>query len=122
MGIVVLTLAQIFIGFIHVFSGFWLLASELGVNSQVSIPYDVYTLVFGLLVLAFAVLIWQQKRLGWLGTMAVSLFVIVADALTLLDLPSILGIPKAPALAEIAYSILVTCYLFMRHVRKNFSL
>lgn len=82
--------------------------------------YNVYTFVFGLLVSVFALFIWQGKRAGWTGTVAVSLFVIIADALTLLDLPSIPGIPKLPALAEIAYSILIMVYLSLGYVRRKF--
>jgi hypothetical protein len=120
LGIVVLTAAQILIGVIHVFSGLLLLSSELAAKTQVSIPYDVYTLVFGLLVLMFAVFVWRQKKLGWAGTVAVFLFVIVADGLVLLGSPSIPGIPRAPALTEIAYSVLVVGYLFLGHVRAKF--
>ena len=84
---------------------------------QTTIIYDVYTLIFGVLVLVFAVLIWQGKKAGWVGTIAVSLFVIVADSLTVLNLPSIPGIPKSAAFTEIGYSILVVFYLSQRHVR-----
>jgi hypothetical protein len=76
--------------------------------------------VFGLLVLVFAVFVWQGKKAGWIGTIAVSLFVIAADTLTVLNLPSIPGIPKSAALTEIAYSILVIIYLSAGHVRKKF--
>ena len=120
LGITVLTAAQLLIGAIHVFSGLWLLTSEAAVSSQFSLAYDIYTLVFGLLVLVFAVFIWQGRKAGWIGTVAVSLFVIVADALTLLDLPSIPGIPKFPALTEIAYSVLIVVYLCSNHVRKKY--
>lgn len=66
IGIVALTAAQLLIGAIHVFSGLWLLNSELAANTHVSIPYDVYTLVFGLLVLLFAGFIWLGKKVGGL--------------------------------------------------------
>ncbi len=120
LGIVVLTAAQILIGLIHIFSGFWLLSYELVAGTQVSIPYDVYTFIFGLLVLVFAVFIWNQQKLGWAGAVAISVFVIIADGLVVLGLPSIPGIPMAPALTEIAYSVLVVCYLFLGHVRRKF--
>ncbi len=120
VGIVALTAAQFLIGAIHVFSGLWLLTSEIAANSQVSIAYDIYTLVFGLLVFLFAGLIWQGKKLGWIGTVSISLFVTVADALTLLNLPSIPGIPKSAGLLEIAYSVLIVCYLFLPHVKRKF--
>jgi hypothetical protein len=79
----------------------------------------VYTFVFGLLALVFAVFVWRQKKLGWAGTIVVSLFVIAADGLTLLNLPSIPGIPKGPSLTEIAYSVVVVLYL-CTDVRKKF--
>ncbi|MGD0203071.1 MAG: hypothetical protein ABSC20_04100 [Candidatus Bathyarchaeia archaeon] len=119
LGIVVLTSAQLFIGVIHVFFGALLLAFGASIL-QATEAYDVYTLVFGLLVLVFAVFIWQGKKAGWIGTVAVSLFVIVADALTVLNLPSIPGIPKFAALTEIAYSLLVVLYLLQTNIRKKY--
>jgi hypothetical protein len=120
IGIVALTAAQLLIGAIHVFSGLLLLSSEITANTQVSIPYDIYTLVFGLLVFLFAGFIWFGKKVGWIGTVAVSLFVIVADGLTLLNLPSIPGIPKLPALTEILYSLLVVLYLLQTKIRRKY--
>lgn len=120
LGIVILTVAQVLVGIIHVFSGLLLLVFENLSSIQPTIAYDVYTLVFGLLVLVFAVYIWQGKKAGWIGTFAVSLFVIAADSLTLLDLPSIPGIPKFPALTEILYSVLAVFYLLQSHVRNKF--
>ncbi len=120
IGIVALTVAQIAIGFIHLASGIWLMGAELAAGAQFSITYDVYTLAFGASILVFAFFIWQQEKIGWAGTMAVSLLVILADGLTLLDLPSIPGIPKAPAYTEIAYSVVVVGYLFTAGVRKKF--
>jgi hypothetical protein len=120
MGIIILTAAQILIGVIHVFSGLLLFSYELKFNSQISISYDVYTFVFGLIVLVFAVFIWQGKKAGWVGTFAVSMFVIAVDSLTLLDLPSIPGIPKVPALTEILYSLLVIFYLLQWRIRRKY--
>lgn len=120
-GIILLTAAQIAIGLIHIFSGLWLLTYELSAGTQVTLPYDVYTLVFGALVLVFAVFIWKQRKAGWVGTIVVSFFVIVADGLVVLGLPSIPGIPLAPALTEILYSVWVVAYLFLPHVRRKFS-
>ena len=82
--------------------------------------YDIYTLVFGLLALILALFIWQGRKIGWIGTILVSLFVIVIDALTLLNLPSIPGVPKLPAFAEITYSLLIVLYLIQPHVSKKF--
>ena len=120
LGIVVLTVAQLIIGAIHAFFGLLLLAFENLSFIQATVAYDVYTFVFGLLALVFAVFIWQGKKAGWVGTVAVSLFVIVADSLTLLDLPSIPGIPKFPAITEIAYSLLVVFYLLQSGIRRKY--
>jgi len=121
IGILVLTAAQLLIGSIHFLIGFVLLTSE---NSflHATVAYDVYTIVFGLLVLIFGWFIWQGKKSGWNGTVAVSIFVIVADALTVLNLPSIPGIPKFAAPTEIIYSIVVIAYLLQTRVRKKFGI
>jgi hypothetical protein len=51
------------------------------------------------------------KSWGWFGTVSTLLFVIVADALTLLNFPSIPSIPKLAAGAEIGYRVFVLLYL-----------
>jgi hypothetical protein len=68
----------------------------------------------------FAVFIWQGKKLGWVVTVAVSLFVITVDSLTLLNLPSIPGIPKFAGFGEITYSVLVLGYLLQAGVRRKY--
>jgi hypothetical protein len=122
IGIVILTTAQLLIGGIHIFFGALLLAVEDLNFIQATIAYDVYTIAFGVLVAVFGFLIWHGNLAGWVGTITVSVFVSAADTLTLLDLPSIPGIPKAPALAEIAYSLIIIFYLSRKNVRKNFEL
>ena len=119
IGIAILTTAQMLIGGIHVFFGVLLLASEDLSFFQATVAYDVYTVVFGIFVAVFAFFIWHGKKVGWVGTIAVLVFVSVADTLALLDLPSIPGIPKAPALAEIAYSLIIILYLSKKSVRKK---
>jgi hypothetical protein len=119
LGILVLTGAQLLIGAIHALFGALLLAFGASIL-QATEAYNVYTLVFGLSVLVFTVFVWQGKKAGWIGTVAVSLFVIVADALTVLNLPSIPGIPKFAALTEIAYSLLVVFYLLQTNIRKKY--
>jgi len=121
LGITALTTLQSLIGLIHAVFGFLLLGSELAIGSQVSIVYDIYTIVFGLLTLVFAWKIWQCKKIGWAGTIAVSIFVIIADALTVLNLPSIPGIPWLAAPFEISYSLIVVFYLLLPDVRKKFT-
>ena len=129
LSIILLITAQVLIGSIHVLFGFWLLTatwtpSSSGIFGSSPTPdiYSVYTIVFGFLTLLFAVLLWLQKRGGWVGTFAISVFVIVADSLTLLDLPSIPGIPKIAGYGEITYSILVILYLFQDHVRTKYGI
>jgi hypothetical protein len=111
LGVTALTAAQLLIGVIHIVSGAVLFAFENFSALPTTAAYDVYTFVYGLLILVFAIYLWKGKKAGWIGTIAVSAFVIAADALTLLNLPSVPGIPKAPAFAEIAYSVIVVAYL-----------
>jgi len=122
LGIVILTVAQLIIGAIHVFFGFLLLAFENLLFIQATIVYDFYTITFSVLTIVFAVFIWKGKKLGWVGTIAVSLFVIVADSLALLNLPSIPGIPKFAGFGEITYSVLVVGYLLQVGVRRKYSI
>ena len=112
MGLVILVSVQSLIGAIHLFFGLWLLSA-----SFTEWIYSAYTTVFGLLSLIFALGLWVRKSWGWLGTVSILLFVTVADALTLLNLPSIPGIPKSAGFAEIAYSIILLLYLFQPHLR-----
>jgi hypothetical protein len=100
LGIVILIFAQLIIGAIHAFFGLLLLAYENLSFLPATTIYDVYTFAFGLLALVFVVFIWQGKKVGWIGTVAVSLFMIAADSLTLLDLPSIPGIPSLQGLLK----------------------
>jgi hypothetical protein len=120
LDIVILTVAQIIIGAIHAVFGLLLLSFENLSFIQASVAYDIYTFVFGLLVLVLAFFIWLCKQLGWVGTVVVSLFVIVADSLAFLDLPSIPGIPKFPAITEIAYSLLIVFYLLQLGIGKKY--
>jgi len=119
LGIVILTVAQLFIGVIHFLFGLLLLASEAPIM-QATVSYDVYTLVFAVLVIVFAGYIWQGKSAGWIGTIAVLLFVIAADSLVVLNLPSIPGLPKFAAPTEIIYGLVVVLYLLQSGIRKKY--
>jgi len=125
LGIVVLAAAQFTIGVIHVFSGFLLLfaspSTTFILSAQLPENYSIYTLAFGLLTLIFTYGIWLGRSWGWNGTVAVSIFVIVTDALAFLNLPSIPGIPKLAASAEIIYSLMVLLYLSQTHVRAKYT-
>ena len=121
LGIAVLVAAQLFVGVIHLAFGFVLLLSSFSaVFSLTPMIYSIYTLAYALLTLLFAYLIWAGNRSGWLGTVAVSLFVIFADSLTVLGLLSFLGIPTFAAFGEIPFSILVVAYLIQPHVKSKY--
>ena len=106
VGIVILVSLQSLIGAIHVFFGLWLLS-----GTAMDYIYRIYTTVFGLTTLFFSFGLWIRKSWGWFGTVSTLLFVAIADTLTLLNLPSISGIPKFAAAAEIVYSVIVLLYL-----------
>jgi uncharacterized membrane protein (DUF2068 family) len=109
------------IGITHVFFGFWLLSvSQPSIDFSAQTPstiYSVYTVAFGFAVTIFAYGIWLQKKWGLYGTVVTSLFVTFADVLTILNLPSIPGIPKLAAVPEIIYSLFVMLYLFQSKIR-----
>ncbi len=114
LGIAAVTALQILIGGIHIFFGFVLLASiqmQVGFLKTPGVVYDIYTITFGFAASIFAFGIWSRKLWGKLGTIVMSLFVTVADLLTLLDLPSVPGIPKSAAFPEILYSVFIIFYL-----------
>ena len=124
LGIAVLVVVQFIIGIIHVFFGFAMLSGNFSVAAFSITPlvYSIYTLAYGALTLLFTYLVWADKRLGWIGTIVISLFVILADILTVLDLLGFLGIPKAAAIGEVPFSILVLGYILQNHVRSRFSI
>jgi len=124
VGTFFLALVQFLIGGIHVFFGLWLISATATITflEQTTQIYNFYTLTFGLLVILFTYGIWLGRSWGWIGTVAVSLFVTVVDALALLDLPSVPGIPKFAAGSEIVYSLLVLFYLSRRYVRARYKL
>jgi hypothetical protein len=126
LGIVTLTVVQLLIGVIHVFSGLWLLTAgslaDFILSAQSPLIYSIYTFIFGLLTLVFAIGIWLGSSWGWIGTVAVSVFVVVADTLTLLNLPSIPDISRLAAAAEIMYSLIILLYLSQTHVRIKYKI
>ncbi len=129
IGLAILVSAQIFVGAIHVFFAIWLLSSPQSLPSTGPAGplggaeiYSIYTLVFGLLSAVFGLVLWLQKRIAWIATVSTLAFVIVADSLTLLDMPSIPGIPKLAGFGEISYSVLAILYLLQTHIRKSFNL
>ncbi len=126
LGIAVLVVVQFIVGIIHVVFGFALLSGSFSFSSYSILPivYTVYTLVYGWLTLFFAYLMWAGKRSGWIGTVAVSLFMILVDTLAVLGLSNVLGIPspKVAAIGEIPFSILVLIYLLQQYVRSKYNI
>jgi len=114
IGIVLLVFLQSLIGVIHFFFGLWLLSISMMDNI-----YSLYTIFFGLATLLFAFGLWIGKDWGWFGTVSTLMFVLIADALKLLNLPSIPGIPKFAAVAEIIYSLIVLLYLSKLYNKKH---
>jgi hypothetical protein len=121
IGIAILTAEQLFIGVIHVLVGLMLLVFSSTILPA-TLTYDVYTTFFGFLVSVFAWSIWQGRKAGWIGTVAVLVFVIVVDTLKVLNLPSIPGIPNFAPPTEIIWSILVIIYMSTKNVRKKFGI
>ena len=124
LGMAGLVVVQFIVGIIHVLFGFALLSGSFLVASYSVMPtvYTFYTLVYGWLTLFFTYLIWVGKRSGWIGTVAVSFFVIFADLLAVLDLFSVLGIPKIAGILEVPFYALVLAYIFQSHVRSKYNI
>ena len=123
LGVIVLAVVQYIVGIIHISFGLIMLSGNFSMNSSLitSTIYSLYTLVYGILTFVFTYLFWKGKRLGWIGTIMVSLFVILADTLTVLNLLSVLGIPKIAAIGEIPFSTLIIFYLLQNHVRSKYN-
>jgi len=122
LGVAVLVAVQFIIGVIHAVFGFAMLSGSFSVAALSVTPlvYSIYTSAYGLLTLLFTYLVWVGKRSGWIGTVTVSSFVILADSLTVLGLLSVLGIPKFAAVGEIPFSLLVMVYLLQPHIRSKY--
>ena len=74
-----------------------------------------------MLTLFFTFPLWMRKNWGFLGTIGVSTFVVVADSLAVLNLPSVPGVPKFAAGPEIIYSLLVILYLSQSSIRHKYT-
>ena len=124
LGITILVFIQFINGIIHTFSGFALLLGSyipIAPSSIAPLIFNYYTLAYGGLTVFFTYLLWGGKRLGWIGTVTVALFVIIADALTVIDLLTFLGIVKTAAILEIPYSLVTVLYLIQNHIRSKYG-
>ena len=125
LGIGVLVAIQVINGLIHTFFGLVLVLGSyvpFASASNAASVFSFYTLVYGILTLLFTYLLWNGKRLGWIGSVAVAVFVIIADALTVVDLLTFLGIVKTAAILEIPYSLVTVLYLIQSHVRTKYGI
>ena len=122
IGVVTVVAVQLVIGLVHVVFGWWLLLASSEPTSfgfSLGYIYNFYTLLYGILTLVFVVGLWFKKEWGWYGMLAVSFFIIIADSLRMLNLPSVPGIPLIAGFSEIPYSIIVVAYLLQSHIRRD---
>ena len=126
VGILFLVIVQLIVGFVHLFFGLALISGCFTFisHSNIQTLYTVYTLVYGSLTTFFTYLIWKRKGLGWIGMVAISIFVIVVDTLAVFDISNIFSIPapKFAAIGEIPFSILVLAYLLQSHIRSKYNI
>jgi len=116
LGVLVLVIIQFLGGIVHTIIGFGLIYAVSG-----ELVYNIYTLLYGIFIMIFAYGIWTAKKLGWLGTIFVSLFVIVVDVSTVLNMQLIAGVPKSAAFSEIFISIIFIAYLLQPKVVRVFK-
>ena len=106
VGLLILVGLQFLVGAIHAAIGLGLIFGMSG-----EIVYSVYTLLYGIFSFIFASGLWVGSKSGWVGTILVSIFVIVVDVSELLNMPLIAGVPRNAAFGEIFYSLVVLLYL-----------
>jgi hypothetical protein len=115
-GVFVLAILQVLGGAIHAIIGLGLIFAVSG-----ELVYNVYTFLYGVFNIIFAYGLWTGKKSGWLGTIIVSLFVIVVDVSAVLGVSLIAGVPRTAALGEIVYSLVVLLYLFQPKIIQVFK-
>ena len=125
LGVVLLVVIQGIVGVIHLFFGLAMISGNFSFSAYPTLmSYSVYTVVYGFLTILFTYGFWKQKQLGWIGTVAIALFVITVDSLAVFNVTNFLGIP-APnfaAMGEIPYSMLALVYLLQNHVRIKYNI
>ena len=115
-GVFVLVILQFLVGSIHAAISLGLVFAASG-----ELGYNVYTFLYGIFTIIFAYGLWSGKKSGYLGTIIVSILVIVVDVSAFLDMSLIAGVPRAAALGEIVYSLVVMAYLFQPKIIKLFK-
>ena len=116
LGFFVLVILQFLNGLLHAAIGLTLVFAGSG-----QLDYNVYTLLYGIFNVVFAYGLWAGKKSGWLGTIVMSIFVIVVDISAVLGISLIAGVPRAAALGEIMYSLFVMVYLYQPKIIKLFK-
>jgi len=116
LGVLVLVIVQFLGGIVHAIIGFCLIYAVSGV-----LVYSIYTFLYGIFSMIFAYGLWTGKKSGWLATIILSLFVIVVDVSTVLNVQLIAGVPKSGAFGEILISIIFIAYLLQPKVVRVFK-
>lgn len=116
LGVLVLTIVQFLNGTIHAIIGAGFAIFGIG-----AIAYNIYTFLYGVFNLIFLYGLWTGKKTGWTGTILVSIFVIIIDICTTLDIQIIPGVPKSAALGEIVISLAILVYLLQPKIRQLFT-
>ena len=116
LGVLVLVIVQFLGGIVHTIIGFCLIYAVSGV-----LFYNIYTFLYGIFSMIFVYGLWTGKKSGWLGTIILSLFVIVVDVSTVLNVQLIVGVPKSAAFGEIFISIIFIAYLLQPKVVRVFK-
>ena len=115
-GVFVLVFLQFLVVAIHAAIGLGLVFAASG-----ELGYNVYTFLYGVFTIIFAYGLWSGKKSGYLGTIIVSILVIVVDVSAVLGMSLIAGVPRPAALGEIVYSLVVMVYLFQPKIIKLFK-
>ena len=115
-GVFVLVILQFLVGSIHAAIGLGLVFAASG-----ELGYNVYTFLYGVVTIIFTYGLWSVKKSGYLCTIIVSILVIVVDVSAFLGMSLIAGVPRAAALGEIMYSLVVMAYLFQPKIIKLFK-
>jgi hypothetical protein len=115
LGILVLTILQLLNGVIHAAIGGAFFVLGIGVMS-----YNIYTFFYGVFNLIFLYGLWTGKKIGWIGTILVSIFVIIIDVCVTLGIQLIPGVPQNAAVGEIVISVAILVYLLQPKIRGLF--
>jgi len=116
LGVFVLAVIQFLVGTVHVAIGLGFVFAASG-----EMVYDIYTFLYGFLSIIFVYGLWSGKKMGYLGTILLSLLVIIIDTSTVLGVSLIAGVPRTAALGEIGYSLFIMAYLFQPKIISLFT-